>query len=465
MTTALVPTGAEKLQRELELANGLNDLVCTLGGIGGGMGQTGTQVSQTDTMFVNLRWYLVSNNRQLLSQTYVEHGIVQTLVDQPVDDAFRAGFVIKTDQLDPQEIEQLMIEAEKVRAIDALMQGSKWARLYGGGAVLIITEQDPREPLNVDDIGEDSLIEFRGVDLWELYWDNINTGVVSSIVAAPDNDEQYYSYYGHKVHYSRVLRIEGKEAPSFVRPRLRGWGMSELERLVRSLNQYLKNQDLVFELLDEAKVDVFKIKGFNSSLLTKDGTTRIANRTMMANMLKNFQSALTMDAEDDYEQKQLAFGGLAEILLQIRQGIAADLKMPMTKLFGISSAGFNSGEDDLENYNAMVEGEVRRKVKFHLVELLKIVAQRKFGLWIDDLTIDWEPLRVMSAEQEEKIKTEKFNRVMSSFTAGLADAKEAKQSINTDDLVAVELDESRDALPPLGIDALANPNKVENPDK
>ena len=38
----------------------------------------GPQISQADTMFDNCRWYLISNLRQLLSQIYVEHGIVQT---------------------------------------------------------------------------------------------------------------------------------------------------------------------------------------------------------------------------------------------------------------------------------------------------------------------------------------------------------------------------------------------------
>lgn len=148
-----------------------------------------------------------------------------------------------------------------------------------------------------------------------------------------------------------------------MRNRFRGWGMSELEKLMRSLNQYLKNQDLIFELLDEAKIDVYKIKGFNAALLNSAGTQNVAKRIQSANMIKNYQSALTMDLEDEYEQKQITFTGLAEMLVQIRQGIAADLKMPVTKLFGISAAGFNSGEDDIENYNAMIEGEIRSRLK------------------------------------------------------------------------------------------------------
>ena len=45
------------------------------------------QTSDPMTMFKNLRWYLLSNFRQVLSQLYVEIGLVKTLVDVPVDDA------------------------------------------------------------------------------------------------------------------------------------------------------------------------------------------------------------------------------------------------------------------------------------------------------------------------------------------------------------------------------------------
>lgn len=411
----------------------------------------GPEISQSDTMFYNLRWYLISNLRQLISQMYVEHGIVQTLIDQPVDDAFRAGFEIKTAKLDADEIEQLMIYVKRFDVMGRLKQAMKWARLYGGGAILIITDQDPKTPLNIAKIGPDTPLEFRSVDMWELYfYDQQTSGDLEVGGALGANLGDKFDYYGKEIHASRVYKLVGKEAPAFIRPRLRGWAMSELERLVRSLNQYLKNQDVIFELLDEAKVDVYKIKGFNSAMATKGGTQKVADRVAGANQIKNYQSALTMDAEDDYVQKQINFTGLNDMLLQIRQGIAADLKMPMTKLFGISAAGFNSGEDDIENYNAMIEGEIRSKCEFRVVDMLQICCQKLFGTTIEDLTITFNPLRILNAKEEEEVKDSQFNRVMSAFSSGLIQPKEAKESLNKDSLISVEIDEDAEVLPPIG---------------
>lgn len=441
---------AEAHKNEIaEIQNGLGELAASLFPTPGFANGSNT-ISQVNTIECNLRYYMISNFRVLLSWLYVEHGIVQTLVDQPVDDAFRAGFEIKSNELDANDVEKLLIYMDRHKVVRRIMQAIKWARLYGGGALMIITDQNPEKPLNLRAIHEDTPLEFRAVDMWELYNSIQNT----QDQIEPDNylgaNTKFYNYYGHVMHHSRVFKIDGKEAPSFLRPRLRGWGMSEIERLVRSINQYMKNQDVVFELLDEAKVDVYKIKGFTEALINSVGTAQVANRIQQANIIKNFNNALTMDINDDYEQKQIQFAGLADMLPQIRQGVAADLKMPITKLFGVSAAGFNSGEDDIENYNSMLEGEIRAPSKFIVVDTIAIVCQKLFGFVPEDLMIEFKPLRILSALEEEEVKNHQYNRVNSAYQGGLATPQQAKQAINAKSLLPVELDETTDALPPVG---------------
>ena len=159
---------------------------------------------------------------------------------------------------------------------------------------------------------------------------------------------------------------------------------------------------MIFELLDEAKLDIYQMNGFNAAMLTSSGTKTAEKRIQMANSLKSYLNALILDTNDKYEQKQLSFNGLSEILTQIRQGVASDLKMPMTKLFGVSAAGFNSGEDDIENYNSMIESEIRSKVKFIVIEVLEICCQKLFGFVPEDLMISFKSLRILSAEQQER---------------------------------------------------------------
>ena len=438
----------KEIQNAKEVQNSLSAVIASLGGYGLGTAFGSTQVSQVDTFFKNNRWYLISNIRQVLSEVYVEHGIVATLVDLPVDDGFRGGVEVTSDELDQEEAEDLNYRLERDGILRDFTQALKWARLFGGGALLIINDEDPATPFDVNKVKQGDEIKFKAVDMWELYYGQakIRKGIwdPGEILKHPE----YYNYYSHKIHHSRVLRFEGKEAPSLVRAKLRGWGVSVLETVVRSYNQYLKSVNLSFEVLDEFKVDYFKIDGFNQTLLTPDGSDKAVKRAQLVNMQKNYQHAVTMDVKDDFGTKQLNFSGIAEIMREIRMQIAADLRMPLTKLFGMSAAGFNSGDDDIENYNAMIETEIRSKSRPELLKVVEICCAMWYGYVPDVIRIEFAPLRVLSAEQEETIKTSKLGRVMTAMQTGVMTPLEAKQAINKEMLLPVAIKENDELLPP-----------------
>lgn len=421
----------------------------SVGATNASMGYTGygVQLSQGETIFRNLRWYMISNYRQMLSQAYVELGLIQTIVDLPVDDGFRGGVTIKTKQLDEDQIEELNVTMEREDDLGTVAQGNKWNRLFGGGGVVIITDQDPSTPLDLSLINENTPLEFRAVDMWELFWSKQNTSDYSAAIDGPDLlNVEMYDYYGVQLHKSRVMIMVGQTAPSFIRPRLRGWGCSVVETLVRSINQYLKATDLTFEVLDEFKLDIYRIKNLTSTLMSPRGESQVQRRIQFANLQKNFQNALIMDSEDEHSSKELSFAGIAETMAGIRMQVASDMRMPLTKLFGISAAGFSSGEDDIENYNSMIESQVRQKCKFEILKVIEIRCQKMFGFVPDDLSIDFKPLRILSAEQEENVKTQKFARTLQAAQAGLISAKEFKEACNRDDLLPIQIDTSVDSL-------------------
>ena len=230
--------------------------VNSLSGLVEGMANTPT-INQTTTAQLNNRYNFIFNNRQLLNELYIEHGLIQTLIDMPVDDALRGGFEIHSDQLDEQNIKELQTALESTGSMRAIGQTAKWGRLFGGGGLIPITGQKLDAPFTIDKIREGSHLEFYSADLWELNQMHYETNPTVEVL---DSDTPYM-FYGKKLHKSRVIEFKGKEAPSLRRPQFRGWGMTEVERMIRSFNQYLKNNNVIFELLDEAKVDVFKMQG------------------------------------------------------------------------------------------------------------------------------------------------------------------------------------------------------------
>lgn len=398
-------------------------------------------LSSTENMVNNNSQSPITLNRSLLTSTYLNHGVMQALIDTPVDDAFKNGIIIKCSEFSSDEIKEIESFIEKENILLTYAQALKWARLFGGSGIIINFGQQMDKSIDFDLLKQDTSLEFYAADRWELSYSPKGNSILdqfekSNIIDCP------YNYYGHIIHKENVIKLNNKEAPSLVRGHFSGWGVSEIEKVKRSWNQFTKHQNVTYELLDESKIDIIKLNDFNVGLLTADGAAATAQRVSFAAKIKNYQNALVLDKEDEYEQKTLAFGGLAEILTQIRIGLACDLRMPMTKLFGLSASGFSSGEEDLENYNAMIESEIRSKSKTGLTKILKIICKKLFDYIPESLSFDYQPLRTMSARELSTVKTDTLNRIVTVINSGLCPTDKAIDLINNEKIFNVDLDEN-----------------------
>jgi hypothetical protein len=419
-----------KKPKRLDNASGLNDIM--FGSLFGN-GSQSTELSQYTTLGNSAGYSLITRNWVMLSYLYATNGIIQTIIDVPVEDALRGGLTFKSKQLSSEELEELDKYMTRRKYYQAIKQARKWARLFGGSGVIVNLDDNAENPLNIAAIKESQKLKLLAIDRWEL----VPSGDMYTYV---QSSEDYFaqSIKGIKVHKSRVYRMGGKETTSLVRRQLQGWGISSIEHLVRNLNNYSKYQEAIYELIDEVKTDILKITGYNKSLLSKTKAGAVNQAINLVSNMKNYKGVIAMDMQDDYEQKQISFSGLPELDKQNMVHVASDAKMPMTKLYGLSAAGFNAGEDDIENYNAMVEGEERAAIDESLEMIMPIICMVKFGTVIDDLSWSFKPLRVMSAEQEENIKTQKQMRIDAQFNKGLYTGIEYAKALRQEGLIVIE---------------------------
>ena len=415
----------------------------------------GDAVRQPGTLAWNSPATLLTLDWVVLSEAYKGQGIIQTVIDQPVEDALRGGFEIITDELDPVEVKDLMQRMGAMTAAEesanlptGAMKGSlaisgvdmgesdlqsvkdaaKWARLFGGAGLIVNTDQDFKLPLNAEAITEKSPLQFIAADRWEM---------LLTLLQLYDTKQPCpYTYYGHPLNRSRVIRVMGIRAPAFVRRQLQGWGLSELERCLSALNQYDRMESLVFDLLKEAKVDVMRVAGFNDQLATSQGMGLIMRRLQIAMQGKSYNAGLIMDMLDEFDQKQISFGGIAEIWEQVRSNACAATRFPENKLFGRSATGFGGGEDALENYNGMVE-ITRQHIRPMLREVIRLRCQQMFGMQ-PQFEIEFKPLKILNGVENETVKTSEQARVLALREADLVDGQEASQMLQAMQLLPIE---------------------------
>ena len=320
-----------------------------LGGMGNYPLGGGVQLSATDTLAKNINQQLISYNWVLLSYSYNSFSIVKSVIDVPVNDAFKGGLRIMSDQLDDANKKEVYKWLEEKKAIEIIKNAVRWTRLYGGGGIIIDDGRDADSFFNINFVGKETDIKLYAVDLWELGRTlDDSQGVQTGIPNFYDWDKSSLYFYGKKLDRSRAILLNGEEPPSLIKRRLRGWGQSKLEPLVRPLNQYLKNQNVGFELLDEAKIDVFKLADFSNMMQNEDGEKDILEMVEFANQVKSYKKALVMDKEDDFQRHPYSFSNIEGVSSSADKSIANATNIPINKLFGQSQSGLNTNEEDLE---------------------------------------------------------------------------------------------------------------------
>jgi uncharacterized protein len=431
-----------------------NSLSSMVDAIGKGTG--GSQLSSYSTLAWANNYSLMTLNHMMLSYLYTGNGLFQTAIQVPVQDAISKGIIIKSGEMDQDDIDLVYREFEALDLWTTILNYFTWVRLYGGGAVIINTAGDPSKPLRDSELLGD--VEFYDVDRWQLTLQQNSLWGLSSLADEPESELYYLN--GQPIHRSRVLKTSGKKAPARLRPVLAGWGMSEGERMIRDLNMHVKTQEVLFEILDEAKTDIYRIAGFAQKLATQQGTDAITRRVQLANELKNYLSALVMDKDDEFDQKQMNFAGLAEVSNENRINIAASLRIPMVKLFGLSPSGFSTGDADLENYNQMVESEIRSKLNYPVRRMIEIIMLRLFNR-VPEFTFEWPPLKPMTEKEMVDIETAKTANILAIYSQGLLQGSEAVEELEKAGVITVETAVSR-GMEPINPEPEQEPKQFNN---
>ncbi|HGH3561166.1 TPA: DUF1073 domain-containing protein [Acinetobacter baumannii] len=311
----------------------------------------------------------LSRNRLKLEAMYRSSWVVGQVVDVVADDMTRKG--VKLSGLtDPKESEKIDQEMDRLQVWGRLNKTIKWSRLYGGAiAVMMIDGQNVSTPLNPNTIAKDQFKGLLVLDRWMIQ------PTLQDLVTELGPDYGTPRYYdvitdsvglcNQKVHYSRVIRMDGVELPYNQSITENLWGQSVIERLEDRLTIFDSATLGAGQLVYKAHLRTYKVKGLRS--LIAAGGQLYEALVKQINMIRQWQSneGLTlMDADDTYEAHQYNFSGLDNILLQFGQQISGATGIPLVRLFGQSPAGLNStGESDLANYydniNQQQEGRLR----------------------------------------------------------------------------------------------------------
>ncbi len=380
-----------------------------------------------------------------------------------------------TGDIEPEVVDKLIEEEERLILPNKFNQTHKWSRLYGTSLLVMSIDdgQTPEHPLDINRIKPGGLRFIHAVD--RNRFENTN---VEPIVNPLDRNYGMPEFYlfnesSVRIHHSRVLRFDAVILP-FDEFRTNNYmSDSVLDRLYESITNFHTAADSSASMIYETNVDVVKVKGLMNLLQTSDGEQMLRKRFTLASMLKSFNNMLLLDNEEEFKDKKNSFAGLPDLIDRFSQVLASASDIPATRLLGSSASGLNAtGEGDLKNYYDMLRSRQVSEYKPKLDYFDKIMA-KSMGLGDDlDLSYEFNPLFQMTPKQQAEIDTSNATRDQIYLVNGVIDeviiAKELKQNgtyTNITDEYIKELEDNLEEEDDLGNGFNPDPDDLEPGDK
>jgi phage-related protein (TIGR01555 family) len=175
----------------------------------------------------------LSRNRFRLEAMYRSSWICGKAVDSVAEDMTKRGIEINSE-IDPGESDELMRVWKQLKLWDAIADTIKWSRLYGGAvAVLLIDGQNLSTPLRIETVKKDQFKGLLALDRRQLQPSLQN---LISEMGPELGLPMFYETLGGarllpqtKIHYSRVIRLDGQDLPYWQRIAEKLWGQPVLE--------------------------------------------------------------------------------------------------------------------------------------------------------------------------------------------------------------------------------------------
>src|ERR1700754_1557853 len=326
-----------------------------------------------------------------LENMYRTSWVIRKGIDGIADDMTREGIEFRT-QDDPEELVALQEDMENLGIWDALGNGVRYGRLYGGAiSVMLIDGQDMATPLNLDSIREGQFKGLYVLDRWQLQ------APVNDMVTefGPElGKPKFYNVLtdgnplgGRKIHHTRVIRHGGASLPFRQRYKEQGWDSSFVEVWFDRIVAFDTATAGAAQLIHKAHLRTIGIEGLRQILAmgTKEMKDGLYAQVEFMRVCQTIEGLTMMDAKDQFETNSYSFAGLDSMLQQFSQQVAAAMDYPIVRLFGQSPGGLNStGDTDMDMYKAKIKQDQEKYLRPGLTVLTEVMCRSSLGRAPDD---------------------------------------------------------------------------------
>lgn len=307
---------------------------------------------------------------------------------------------------DDDDIEALEETERSIKLKERVRRALRLADLYGGAALVMgVAQGNPSDELDINRLGKGSLRYIHVVNRHQITVEDIDRDPESPFFMEP----KMYSMAGIngavRIHPSRVIRFLGNELPD---PDLEaaslGWSDPVLQSVYDAVINAAMSQTEIAALIREAKLDIIQIPELMDQIGTKEYEDRLSRRLTIAATAKGVHNALILDGNEKWEQRQVNFAQMPDILQKYLMIASAARDIPVTRFLSQSPGGLNStGDGDMDNYQSKVSSDQEEKLRPGLEKLDQIMARSSLGAYPQGAWFDFPELRPLSEKDKADI--------------------------------------------------------------
>jgi phage-related protein (TIGR01555 family) len=330
------------------------------------------------------------------------------IVDIPAKDMTREW---RDWQAENPQIEKLEAEEKRLRVRDKVRAALIASRIYGGAAIILGTGDSNYElPLDVERIKVGGLRWLRVMSMQQLSIGPQRLDPEDEFIDQPEYFEMQASMGKRvRVHPSRVLEFIGQRPPEGAYHRSTNGGWYWGDPVLQSIGDAVKNADLAQNgfaaLIDEAKLDILKMPGLTDLSSTDEGEQKIVNRLAATAIGKSTWRALLLDAEDEWQQRQITWSGIPDTMMTFLNVVAGAADIPVTRLLGQSPKGLQStGDGEERDYHAMVKANQDEQLAPVLDRLDEVLIRSALGSRPKEIYYLFAPLSELSEKEASDIE-------------------------------------------------------------
>ncbi len=354
-------------------------------------------------------WFLNLMTPQQAEAAYRDNWLARKIVDIPARDMTREGRAWLAEK---NPIEALEKEEKRLQLWPKLLRCLTLARLFGGAALIpSIGDEALDQPLAVDSVAKGGLKFINVVNRWQMSHGNEILDPESEWFGHPEWF-QITTKQGAQIrlHPSRVIAFVGQKVPEgsqFTQSLSWFWGDPILQSISEAVQDATAAAGGFAALIDIAASDIIKIPDLMEQVGTQEYEDRLMNWLALTARGRSTHRATLLDKDTDWEQRQLTWAGIPEVLMAFYELVAGAADIPVTRLLGQSPKGLQStGKGEQQDYHDKVKADQNEVLRPGLERIDELLIRSALGSRPSDIYFEFnsleQPDEAKDAEIEKK---------------------------------------------------------------